>query len=80
MAAWQPLFPQPRAYLRAVRQALGGLVCLGRRTLSRILWTNGGQHKDWRAEYFLFSRSQWDPAQLFTAIRQRALVWCPGRR
>ena len=55
------------------------LICLGRRTLSRILWTNGGQHKDWRADYFLFSRSQWNPAHLFTPIVQRALPWCPGR-
>jgi hypothetical protein len=79
VADWERLFPQPRTYLRAVRQALGTLVCLGRRTLSRIIWTNGGAHKDWRADYFFFSRSKWDPAQLFTAILQRALAWCPGR-
>jgi hypothetical protein len=79
VADWEALFPQPRTYLRAVRQALGTLICLGRRTLSRIIWTNGGQHKDWRADYFLFSRAKWDPAQLFTPIVQRALAWCPGR-
>jgi len=79
VAGWQAAFPQPRTYFRAVRQALGGLVCLGRRTLSRIIWTNGGQHRDWRADYFLFSRCQWDPAQLFTPILQRALPYCPGR-
>ncbi len=79
VADWEALFPQPRTYLRAVRQALGTLICLGRRTLTRIIWTNGGQHQDWRAEYFLFSRCQWDPAQLFTPILQRALAWCPGR-
>jgi hypothetical protein len=79
VADWKPFFPQPRTYLRAVRQALGTLLCLGRHTLSRIIWTNGGQYRDWRAEYFLFSRCQWDPAQLFTPILQRALAWCPGR-
>jgi len=79
VADWEAIFPQSRTYLRAVRQALGGLICLGRRTLSRIIWTNGGQHRDWRAEYFLFSRSQWNPAQLFTPIVRRALDWCPGR-
>jgi len=73
------VFPQSRTHLRAVRQALGSLICLGRRTLSRIIWTNGGQNRDWRADYFLFSRCQWDPAQLFTGIVQRALAWCPGR-
>ena len=79
VADWEPLFPQPRTYLRAVRQALGTLICLGRRTLTRIIWATGGQNRDWRAEYFLFSRCHWNPAQLFTAILQRALAWCPGR-
>lgn len=79
VADWEALFPQSRTYIRAVRQALGTLICLGRHTLSRIIWTNGGAHKDWRADYFLFSRSKWDPAQLFTPTLQRALAWCPGR-
>lgn len=79
IADWRPLFPQPRSYLRAVRQALGTLICLGRRTVSRIIWTLGGAHRDWRADYFLFSRCQWDSAQLFTPIVQHALAWCPGR-
>lgn len=79
VADWETSFPQTRTYLRAVRQALGGLICLGRRTLSRIIWTNGGAQRDWRAEYFLFSRCQWDPAQLFTPIVQRTLGWCTGR-
>jgi DDE superfamily endonuclease len=79
VADWEPLFPQSRTYLRAVRQALGTLICLGRRTLTRIIWATGGQNRDWRAEYFLFSRCQWNPAQLFTPILQRALAWCPGR-
>jgi len=78
-ADWKAIFPQSRTCLRAVRQALGTLICLGRRTLARIIWTNGGAHKDWRADYFLFSRAKWDPAQLFTPILQRALPWCPGR-
>jgi hypothetical protein len=78
-ADWEAVFPQSRTYLRAVRQALGTLVCLGRRTLSRIIWTQGGQHQTWGAEYFLFSRSPWDPAQLFSPIVERALAWCSGR-
>ncbi len=79
VAGWEEWFSQPRTYLRAVRQALGTLICLGRRTLSRIIWTNGGQHQDWRAEYFLFSRSPWNPAHRFSPIVRRALDWCPGR-
>lgn len=44
VAPWRAVFPQNRSSLRALRQALAGLICLGRRTLSRLIWTNGGQH------------------------------------
>ena len=30
-AGWRAVFPQSRSFQRAVRQALGSLVCLGRR-------------------------------------------------
>jgi len=79
LASWVTVFPQERTFRRAVRQALGGLVCLGRHTLSRIIWANGGQDKDWRADYFLFSRCKWDLVALFAPILQRALAYCPGR-
>ena len=45
VAPWRDVFPQGRTYRRAVRQAVGSLLCLGRRCLSRIIWTNGGQHR-----------------------------------
>lgn len=76
---WREVFPQQRTYQRAVRQALGSLVCLGRRCLSRIIWTNGGQHRCWSAEYSLHSRCQWEPQQLFQPILKRALAYCPQR-
>jgi len=76
---WQEVFPQQRTYQRAVRQALGSLICLGRRCLSRIIWTNGGQHRSWSAEYFLHSRCSWEPQQLFQPILKRALAYCPQR-
>ena len=44
-AEWRSVFPQQRTWRRAVRQALGSLVCLGRRCLTRIIWTNGGQDR-----------------------------------
>ena len=49
---WRRVFPQQRTFRRGVRQALGSLVCLGRRCLSRIIWTNGGQHRSWSAGVF----------------------------
>lgn len=76
---WNEVFLQTRTLHRAVRQALGALVCLGRRTLSRIIWTNGGQHHSWGAEYFLYSRSEWEAQGLFAPVLKRALASCPGR-
>ena len=58
VADWKDVFAQARTTRRAVRQALGSLVCLGRRTLSRVIWTNGGEQRSWSAEYFLHSRAE----------------------
>jgi hypothetical protein len=76
---WCDVFPQQRTWQRAVRQALGSLVCLGRRCLTRIIWTNGGQNRSWGAEYFLHARCRWEPQQLFRPILKRALAYCPQR-
>ena len=76
---WSACFPQPRTFRRAARQALGALVCLGRRCLSRIIWTCGGQQHSWSSEYFLHSRCQWQPQALFAPVLRRALAYCPGR-
>jgi len=77
--SWRPVFCQQRSHLRAVRQALGGLLCLGRRTVSRVIWSNGGEQQSWSAEYHLHSRSPWDPQALFAPILERAVPWCAGR-
>jgi DDE superfamily endonuclease len=76
---WRDVFPQPRTFRRAARQALGSLVCLGRRCLSRIIWTHGGQSRSWSGEYFLHSRCPWEPQELFSPILKRALEYCPQR-
>jgi len=76
---WRSVFPQQRTCHRAMRQALGSLVCLGRRCLSRIIWTNGGQSRSWSAEYFLHSRCHWDQQQLFRPVLERGLQWCSQR-
>lgn len=78
-ADWDAVFPQQRTFRRAVRQALGSLVCLGRRCLTRIIWTNGGQDRSWSAEYFLHSRCRWEPQELFRPILKQALEHCPQR-
>ena len=76
---WRDVFPQQRTFYRAVRQSLGSLVCLGRRCLTRIIWSNGGQNRSWSAEYFLHSRCQWEPQELFRPILKQALEYCRQR-
>jgi hypothetical protein len=76
---WSKVFPQQRTFQRGVRQALGSLICMGRRCLTRIIWTNGGQNRSWSAEYFLHSRCQWEPQALFRPILKQALEHCPQR-
>lgn len=79
VAGWRGVFPQQRTYRRAVRQSLGSLVCLGRRCLSRVIWTTGGAQRSWSSEYFLHSRCEWAPQRLFEPILERALPYCRGR-
>jgi hypothetical protein len=79
VSEWRCSFPQERTFRRALRQGLGSLVCLGRRCLSRIIWTHGGQQRSWSGEYFLHSRSPWDPQTLFAGVFRRALAYYPGR-
>ncbi len=79
VADWHSVFPQSRTWKRAVRQALGSRVCWGRRCLTRIIGTSGGENRSWGAEYFLHSRCNGQPQQLLQPILRRALAYCPGR-
>ncbi len=76
---WRVVFAQQRTFLRAVRQGIGSLLCLGRSTLSRIIWTTGREQNSWSGEYFLHSRAQWDPQALFEPLLIRPVVrpWHP---
>jgi len=76
---WHSAFPRQRSWRRAVAQALGMLTSFGRRTLSRAIWAQGHQHRDWSADYRLHARVHWQPADLFQPILRRALPLCQGR-
>jgi hypothetical protein len=77
VAAWRDVFPQSPTFHRAARQALGSLVCLGRRCLSRIIRTNGGRHRSGNAEYFLYSQCDWQPPELLRPVFERGLTYSP---
>jgi hypothetical protein len=76
---WRAVFAQQRTFLRAARQGLGSLLCLGRSTLSRIIWTTGREQNSWSGEYFLHARAPWSPHALFEPMLRQALQYCPGR-
>jgi hypothetical protein len=76
---WQEVFPQKRTTQRAIRQALLSLICLGRRTLTQIIWLAGNEGKGWSIEYFLHSRSPWTPQALFDPMVRRSLSYCRGK-
>ena len=79
ISQWQMVFPRERTFKRAVRQSIGTLVCLGRRTITRIIWTNGGHRQGWSSEYFLHSRCEWEAQELFTPIIKRSLSYFKER-
>jgi hypothetical protein len=78
-SSWRDVFPQQRTFERALRQSMASLVCMGRRCLTRIIWTAGGQQRSWSAEYFLHSRCRWNPQELFRPVIKEGLAWCPRR-
>jgi hypothetical protein len=71
-------FAQERSRIRAMELSLGTLCALGRRTLSRSICALGRQHQDWSADYKVFSRSPWEPDQLFTPVVKEYLLRYPG--
>src|SRR5690349_15324060 len=76
LRAWIPAFGQSRSGQRAIQQTLGSLLTLGRRTLSRSLWTLGRQHRDWSADYRLHSRASWNSQDLFQPVLEHAARLC----
>src|SRR3954451_11603794 len=76
LRGWFPAFSQQRSAERAVEQALGSLLSLGRRTLSRALWALGRQHQDWSADYKLHSRARWSTSDLFQPVLEQAARFC----
>lgn len=78
-SGWRKAFRQPRTYERAVSQAVGGLCCSERHTLTQVICAQGGDQEDWSAEYRLHSRSRWDVKDLYMPILKRGHSLC-GRR
>jgi len=68
LAGWSRAFAQSRTHQRALAHALAALCSFGRRTLSRSIALLGRAQKDWSADYRIFSRSRWQPQDLFAPV------------
>lgn len=66
----RPGFSQQRSFERARALMFGQVTTYGRRTISRIICSKNEQHKDWSADYKLFSRSEWSPQSMFFQVLQ----------
>jgi len=65
-------FSSRSGWRRAKRLALSAFVCLGRHTITGLLCAGNRQNQDWSADYRLFSRKRFFPAELFGAVRRAA--------
>lgn len=74
LAAWEQVFSQQRLFQRARRLALGLLVGLGLRTVTRALSAVGRDQKPWSSDYRVFSRSPWKVRALFAPIIDQAVA------
>jgi hypothetical protein len=68
VAQWEEVFSQQRVWHRARRLALGLVVGLGLRTITRALGAVGREQKPWSSDYRVFSRSPWQLRALFGCI------------
>jgi hypothetical protein len=75
---WEEMFSQQRVFHRARRLALGLLVGLGLRTVTRALGAVGREQKPWSSDYRVFSRSPWEVRRLFAPIVDEAVALQPA--
>lgn len=73
LAAAATSFPQRRTFHRAYRLAYGFVTAWGRRTISGALCALHAQFEDWTANYRVFSRSPWEPRDLFQPVIQKCV-------
>ena len=68
-------FPQRRTLDRATALLVAGLLCCGRKWVTRINSVRNREQVDWTADYRVFSRSPWQAADLFTPAIEATLPY-----
>lgn len=72
---WKECFPQFRTFLLAVRISLASLCTPNRGTISQAISFSGRDQRDWSSDYKFFSRSEWNPNDLFKQIILESLSY-----
>lgn len=70
---WEGCFAQQRTLARATALLVAGLLCAGRKWVTRINCVRGREQVDWTADYRLFSRAPWKTTNLFQPAIARSL-------
>lgn len=73
-ARTEPAFSQQRVLARVRQLAYGFITAWGRHTVSRALCALNAQFQDWSASYRVFSRSPWEPHDLFQPVLEQGLA------
>lgn len=69
----QDCFPQQRTLDRATSLLLAGLLCCGRKWVTRLNCVRHREQVDWSGDYRVFSRSPWTAADLFVPAIEASL-------
>jgi hypothetical protein len=77
LCAWKKIFSQQRTATRIFSLVYGLLLSPPKHTTSAAICTLGRQFKDWSADYRAFSRSPWNPQDLFDLIIDHAIPLLP---
>jgi hypothetical protein len=78
LAAYRPVARQERVFVRFVHLSLGGVLALGRHTLSQILVALGVADADWTAWYRLFNRGRLDVGRLQATLLGQVVAALPA--
>lgn len=74
---WRTSFPQERSFARVTEIVTALLAGTGRKTLAASILFRGKDQDDWSADYRAFSKSPWDPNDLFRGVLKAALPLLP---
>jgi hypothetical protein len=75
---WQRAFRSNPTMDRAKDHALGALCGDSPHTITSIIEFKGTESQDWSADYKLYSRSKWQPKDLFSPVMRETLAFFTG--